>query len=137
MVSTTHELRDLYPISPHSFVSRVVAGAPHLSGVPSVPKETLQSTRRPADDPAKESADVFKPLKSAAGGLSVVLRHYDVRVPILPNRLYRSLLNQQTMASHKMIESLMLRVERLAESLRGPAPEGEAKEIGRRETLKK
>ena len=41
------------------------------------------------------------------------------------------------MANRKTIESLILRVERLAESLSTPAPKGEAKEIGRREALKK
>ena len=47
----------------------------------------------------------------------------------------RSLLNQQTMANRKTVESLVPRIEGLAESLKEPAPEGEVKEIERREKL--
>ena len=59
---------------------------------------------------------------------------YDMSVS--PNRLHRSLLNQQTVVNRETIESLIPRVEGLAESLSAPAPRGEAKEIERREKLK-
>ena len=39
------------------------------------------------------------------------------------------------MANRKTIESLVPRIEGLAESLEEPAPEGEVKEIERREKL--
>ena len=57
-------------------------------------------------------------------------------IPAPPNRLHRSFLNQQTVANRETIESLIPRVEGLAESLSTPAPRGEAKEIKRREKLK-
>jgi hypothetical protein len=40
------------------------------------------------------------------------------------------------MANHESIESLIPRVEGLAESLNTPAPEGEVKEIERRQKLR-
>ena len=76
------------------------------------------------------------PLKSVAGGLCAVLKYYDVWYACSPNRLHRSLLNQQTVANRETIESLVPRVEGLAESLSTPAPEGEVKEIKRRQVLK-
>ena len=45
--------------------------------------------------------------------------------------------NQQTMANRKIIESLIPRVEGLAQSLSSPAPEGEIEEIERRKILRR
>ena len=56
--------------------------------------------------------------------------------PILLNLQHRSLLKQQAMANRETVESLIPRVEGLAESLSIPAPEGEVKEIRRRQKLK-
>ena len=42
-------------------------------------KSTLYASAGLAIDVVKESSDVFTPLKSVAGGLSAVLRYYDVR----------------------------------------------------------
>ena len=36
------------------------------------------SSTKVAIDMVKESSDVFPPLKSVAGGLAVILKHYDV-----------------------------------------------------------
>ena len=47
----------------------------------------------------------------------------------------RSLINQQTMPNRKTVESLMPRIEGLTKSLKEPAPEGEVREIERREEL--
>jgi hypothetical protein len=56
--------------------------------------------------------------------------------PIFPNLIHRSLSDQQAMANRESIESLIPRVENLAESLSTPAPEGEIKGIKRRQKLK-
>ena len=39
----------------------------------------VYSSTKMVIDVVKESSDVFPPLKSVAGGLSAVLKHYDVR----------------------------------------------------------
>jgi hypothetical protein len=57
-------------------------------------------------------------------------------MPILLYLERRSLLNQQAIANRGSIESLIPRVEGLAESLITPAPEDEVKEIKRRQKLK-
>ena len=54
----------------------------------------------------------------------------------LAKPLCRLILDQQAMANRGSIESLIPRVEGLAESLSTPAPEGEIKEIKRRQKLK-
>ena len=41
-------------------------------------KSTVYATAELAIDVVKESSDVFTPLKSVAGGLSAILKHYDV-----------------------------------------------------------
>ena len=41
-------------------------------------KSTLYASAGLAVDVLKESSDVFTPLKSVAGGLSAILKHYDV-----------------------------------------------------------
>ena len=60
---------------------------------------------------------------------------YDTPIPPKLFAVQRSLSNQQTTANRESIESLIPRVEGLAESLKSPAPEGEADEIKRREVL--
>ena len=101
-------------------------------------KSTAYSTTKLAVNLVKESADAFPPLKSVVGGLSAILDHCDVwfisPAPPLPPRLQPF---QQTMACRQTIESLIPRVEGLAQSLGGPAPEGEVKEGERREVLKR
>jgi hypothetical protein len=98
---------------------------------------TAYSAAKLAINMIKESSDVFPPLKSVAGGLSAILQHCDVRstssMSPHPRRLPSS---QQTMACRQTIESLVPRVEGLAESLSAPAPEGEVKEEKRRTALK-
>lgn len=83
----------------------------------------------------KESSDACTPLKSVAGGLSTILTYYDVRrIYFLKTITLPS--NQQTVANRGSIESLIPRIEGLAESLTEPVPDGEVKEINRREALK-
>jgi hypothetical protein len=101
-------------------------------------KSTAYSTTKLAINMVKEASDVFPPLKSVVGGLSVILQHCDVRFTYsIPPHPQYSLLSQQTMACRQTIESLMPRVEWLAESLSAPAPEGEVKEEERRTILKR
>ena len=42
-------------------------------------KSTLHASAELVIDILKESSDAFTPLKSVAGGLSAILKHYDVR----------------------------------------------------------
>ena len=44
-------------------------------------KSTLHASAGLVIDVLKESSDAFTPLKSVAGGLSAILKHYDVRHP--------------------------------------------------------
>ena len=44
-------------------------------------KSTLHASAGLVIDVVKESSDVFTPLKSVAGGLCAILKHYDVRYP--------------------------------------------------------
>jgi len=101
-------------------------------------KSTAYATTKLAITMAKESSDVFPPLKSVAGGLLAILNHCEVwsasHVSSSPRFLQPS---QQTVASRKSIELLIPRVEGLAQSLSGPVPEGEVKEEERRKTLKR
>jgi hypothetical protein len=98
---------------------------------------TAYSAAKLAINMIKESSDVFPPLKSVAGGLSAILQHCDVRsTSSMSPHPRRSPSSQQTMACRQTIESLVPRVEGLAESLSAPAPEGEVKEEKRRTALK-
>ena len=101
-------------------------------------KSTAYATTKLAINLVKESSDAFPPLKSVAGGLSAILDHCEVC--FISSELCRPWylrLSQQTIACRKTIESLMPRVERLAESLSTPIPEGEVKEEERRKILKR
>ena len=83
----------------------------------------------------RDSADVFGPLKSVAGGLCFVLENYEVRfsTPIRHQRYLQ--IFQRTKANTQTIESLAPRVKALAESLCGPAPEDDINEEARRQGL--
>ena len=86
----------------------------------------------------KESSDVFPPLKSVVGGLTAVLKHYDVRSVSLAQPVILILMHypQQATTNRQTIEHLIPRVEKLAESLHVNVPESETKEHERREILK-
>ena len=49
---------------------------------------TAYASARLAIDVLKESSDAFAPLKSVAGGLSAILKHYDVRCTRLFQTIY-------------------------------------------------
>ena len=95
----------------------------------------FSSLRSNSKHPNRKLADVCTTLKSVARGLCAVLNHYDVWYTCSLNRLHCSLLKQQTVANRETIESLIPRVEDLAESLSTPALEGEVREIKRRKEL--
>ena len=99
---------------------------------------TAYATTKLAINLVKESSDIFPPLKSVVGGLSVILDHCDVEyIPLrLPHPLY-SQPSQQTITCRKTIESLLPRVEGLVESLSVPAPGSEIEEEKRREVFKR
>ena len=85
---------------------------------------------------AKEAADAFPPLKSAAAALCFILENCEVRSisSALPD--FRcSRFSQNTTACRRTIESLIPRVKELGQSLSTPAPPGEVKEEGRRRVL--
>jgi len=85
----------------------------------------------------KESADAFPPLKSVAGGLCFILDNCEVRPTRTSPDLRCSRSSQKTMACRQTIESLIPRVEALAQSLGSPVPEGEFKEEERRKILER
>ena len=97
-------------------------------------KSTAYATTKLVINLLKESADAFPPLKSAVGGLSVILDHRDVRFIFHTTHPRCSRLSQRTIDCRKTIELLMPRVEGLAESLYTPVPEGEE---GRRKVLER
>ena len=84
----------------------------------------------------RDSADAFGPLKSVAGGLCFILENCEVRLPqhtqprLLP-------VPQRMKGNEQTIESLAHRVKALAESLRSPTSEGDAKEQKRRKILER
>ena len=99
------------------------------STVPAAAKLLLYSVR--------DSADVFPPLKSVAGGLCSLLENYEVwftSQTLLEPRCLGS--PQRTQGNKQAIESLASRVKSLAESLCAPVSEGDAREELRRKRLK-
>ena len=83
----------------------------------------------------RDSADVFGPLKSVAGGLCFVLENYEVRSSTLIRHRRCLRIFQRTKANTQTIESLAPRVKALAELLCGPATEDDVNEEARRKEL--
>ena len=73
---------DVDESKPGNISSRVVDPTPAYENKPSW-KPTVHASAGLAVDVLKESSDAFTPLKSVVGGLSVVLKYYDVRYPCL------------------------------------------------------
>ena len=99
-------------------------------------KSTAYASVKVVADVVKESSDVFPPLKSVVGGLTAILKHYDVRPASSASPMILMYYPQQATANRQAIEQLIPRVERLAESVRANVSESETKEHKRRETLK-
>ena len=92
---------------------------------------------RMAVEIAKESSDMFLPLKAVVGALAVLIKSYDVSPPqvfALPI-INRSL--QQTTANADQIKEIEGRIESLAEVLASPAGDQDSGEKARREVLRK
>jgi len=83
----------------------------------------------------RDSADAFGPLKSVAGGLCFILENCEVWSPFRQCYPQRSSVLQRTEANRQVIESLLSRVEALAERLCEPVPEDDIKERERRQRL--
>ena len=64
---------------------------------------------------------------------SSAISRYDTRT--LPNDLYRSRFDQQTITNREDVKSLMVQVGDLAKVLENPVPKGQARERRRREEL--
>ena len=83
----------------------------------------------------RDTADAFGPLKSVAGGLCFILENCEV-CPISCLHCVRPLqVPQRTKANGQAIESLAPRVGALAGRLCENIPDGDVKEIKRREKL--
>jgi len=96
-------------------------------------KSTIYASTKLVIDVVKESSDVFTPLKSVAGFLSAVLKHCDVRhVYFARPSTSLTVTELARRANCQTVESLIPRVEGLAESLPALVPEGKIKE-GERE----
>ena len=88
-------------------------------------------------DVVKESSDVFTPLKSVVGGLSAILKQYDVSLydsgnPDSADFVY---FNKQYIANKEDVQRLITRVDLLSTSLTGKPQHDDVKEIERREVL--
>jgi len=85
-----------------------------------------------------KSSDASSPLKSVAENLSAILKKCKVQpIFLVPPYPQRSHLSHQLRTYRERIESLVPRVERLAQSISAPVPEGEFGEEERRKALKR
>ena len=89
---------------------------------------------------AKESSDMFPPLKAVAGALSVLIKNYDVSALCSSTGhfliLYPILL-QQTSDNAQMVKEIEKRVQSLSGVLASPASEDDYAERGRRLELRR
>ena len=85
----------------------------------------------------KESSDVFTPLKSVVGGLSAILKQYDVSSSYIENPYSADFVhcNKQYIANKEDVPRLINRVDSLSTSLTGQPQHGDIKEIERRKVL--
>ena len=89
-----------------------------------------------AVDIAKESTDMFLPLKAVVGALSVLIKNYDVKYTQTPVLSTVNRFLQQTVANAKQIEDIEERVQSLAEVLAYPVDGLDGEEKARREVLR-
>ena len=97
-------------------------------------KSTASATAKLILRGVRDSADVFGPLKSVAGGLCFILENCEVGPPLYtPQRRLHTF--QRTKENEEMIVSLVPRVKTLSELLCGPVSVEDPKEGGRRKKL--
>ena len=86
---------------------------------------------------AKESSDMFLPLKAVVGALSVLIKNYDVSLLRASAPSTADCFLQQTAANAEQIRDIEERVQSLAEVLAPPISDQDTGEKARRETLRK
>ena len=95
---------------------------------------------RIAVEAAKETSDMFLPLKAVVGALSILIKNYDVSVPfsraehLLILRLFPI---QQKSDNVKGMKEIKQRVRSLSSVLASPAGEDDYAEKGRRMELRR
>ena len=90
---------------------------------------------RMAIDTAKESSDVFPPLKAVAGALSFLIKNYDVSHSEHLVLLTADRILQQTTTNVEQIKDIEERIQLLAEVLASPVGDKDTEEKTRRQTL--
>ena len=86
---------------------------------------------------ARESSDVFLPLKAVLGALTVLIRNYDVSPLQVSVLLTADRFLQQTAANAEQIREIEERVQSLADVFASPVNDQDSGEKARRETLRK
>lgn len=85
---------------------------------------------------AKESADMFPPLKAVTVALSVLMANYDVNPPRCPILLSTKSSLQQARANTEQVKDIDERVQSLYEVLSSPVGDQDFEEKARRESLR-
>ena len=119
----------------------VAAGGDHDRGANGEASSSWKSTTSAAAKlllrGVRDSAAVFGPLQSVAGGLCFILENCEV-CPFLSTPYLQAYSRvQKTKANKRAIESLAPRVKALAESLYLPVSEGDIREESRRKMLER
>ena len=100
--------------------------------------KTAYGAAKMAVEVAKESSDMFPPLKAVAGAMSVLIRNYDVRLSVMnwisphPDPAF---LFQQTSDNADTMKGIEQRVQSLSGVLASPVSKGDFAEKGRRVVL--
>lgn len=90
-----------------------------------------------AVDVARESSDLFLPLKAVLGALTVLIRNYDVSPLQASVLLTADRFLQQTAANAEQIREIEERLQSLADVFASPVNDQDSGEKARRETLRK
>ena len=98
---------------------------------------TAYRAARMAVDVARESSDMFPPLRAVLGALTVLIQNYDVSPLQISVLLTADLFLQQTVANAEQIRDIEERVQSLADVLASPVNDQDSGEKARRETLRK
>lgn len=97
---------------------------------------TAYGAARMAVEIAKESSDMFLPLKAVVGALAVLIKNYDVSPKHLAPTSHRQS-PQQTAANVEQMKEIEERIESLADVLASPVGDQDSGEKARREALRK
>ena len=86
-------------------------------------------------DIAKESADVFPPLKSCLGGINALIKHYEVRWYHISPPIPLTIINQQYKDVEDKLDDLTPWLEKLLQTLAKANPNDDPEETERRSQL--